>query len=348
MNPEKDRPKLIQTLKILLIRYPRWLFLSISLLVLFFLLTMPDQAGGKMSVPKPTLPKTIGLWTKPDSPQLVTEKNIFDYMNGAGELYIGYRFNLLEAYEYTAPNQQNILIELYFMKTSDDAFGLLSLDWSGEPMKLGKSPAEKSAPPPLTWPRALYGEGLLRLWSDKIYARIMAYQDTQESRDAVLSLGNLVIRERENPPGPELAQSLPDSLLPDWKLRRDRASFFRSHLVLNSLYYLGQENMLNLGLSTEAVTAPYERKKSSVERKRIQLLRVKYPSTECAQDALAHFHRVYLPETSFQVKPGDSGQIMDTFSIEDGWLGFKLKNNTLTFIFECPDRKSARTIIQNI
>ena len=82
-----------------------------------------------MTESKPILPKTIGLWTRPDSPKFVNAQNIFDYMDGAGELYIGYCFDRLEYYEYKAKSQGDILVKIYFMKTSDDAFGLLSLDW---------------------------------------------------------------------------------------------------------------------------------------------------------------------------------------------------------------------------
>jgi len=60
-------------------------------------------------------------------------------MDGAGELYLGYRFDHLESYEYEVQSEKNILVELYFMKTADDAFGLLSLDWGGEPVDLGQT-----------------------------------------------------------------------------------------------------------------------------------------------------------------------------------------------------------------
>jgi len=324
--------------------------------LLFFLLisTMPGQTGGKMPESKPTLPKTVGAWTRPDSPQLITAKNIFDYMDGAGELYIGYRFDHLESYEYKAQNQNNILVELYFMKTSDDAFGLLSLDWEGEPVELADEPADsgkslqaKAPPESSSWPRALYGEGLLRLWSDTIYARIMATQETPESKEAVLELGRSIIEDRGNPPLPKLLKKLPDSFPENWVLGKDRTSYFRSHLVLNSIYYLGQENMLDLDLNSGAVTSSYERKESG-GKKRIHFLFVKYLDYKRARQALAHFHKVYLPEHPIFLQSGSSGEISNIFLIEDGWLGYKIKDNTIAFIFECPDQETARTIINQI
>jgi len=109
------------------------------------------------------LPKTIGHWTRPDSPQVVDSTNIFKYMNGAGELYLGYRFHHIDVFDYQSENQDNILVELYFMETSDDAFGLLSLDWGGEQISFGGSPPNISNPSLISSARALYGAGLLRI-----------------------------------------------------------------------------------------------------------------------------------------------------------------------------------------
>ncbi len=312
------------------------------------LLTIPEETGGKMTDPKPTLPATIGLWTRPASPQIITADNIFDYMNGAGELYIGYQFDHLESYEYKAQNQKEILVELYYMKTSDDAFGLLSLDWGGEPMDLDQTSQEKSPSIPSDWPKALYGKGLLRLWSGSIYARIMAYQETPESREAVLSLGRTIAEGGTNSPPTVLAKSPPDAFQPEWKLLKDRVSFFRTHLVLNSLYYLGHENMFDLDLVSEGVTATYEKKDSSGGRALIRFLMIKYIDSDRAQNALVHFHKSYLPEHPFQGKAASAKELINAYPIEDGWLGYKLQDDTLILIFECPDQETAKTIIHQI
>jgi len=344
MNSKRDGQTRNNTLKDIFTPSRLILVLCFCLTTFLFISTVTDQAGGKMRESKPDLPKSFGLWTGPDSPQFVNAKNIFDYMDGAGELYLGYRFDHLELYEYEAQNQKNILVELYFMKTPDDAFGLLSLDWGGESVDLDQTQPANAAPGNSIWPRALYGEGLLRLWSNTIYARIMAYQETPESKEAVLALGRSIVKDRGIAPRPDLLKLLPDSFRPDWVLCKDRASYFRSHLVLNSLYYLGQENMLDLDLASEAVTSPYERKGSQI-LKRIQFLLVRYPDHERALRALAHFHKAYLPEHPFSLQSGSSGKIVDVFPIEDGWLGYKLQDNTIAFIFNCPDQETAKTII---
>ena len=303
--------------------------------------------GGIMTTPDPVLPKIVGLWQKPESPKVVTAENIFEYMNGAGELYLGYRFDRLDVYEYTAESQKQILVEVYFMKTPDDAFGLLSLDWGGDSVHLDSS-TQVEGKGDSAWPSALYGEGLLRLWSGNIYARVMATQETQESKQAVLSVGQAIVKGRKNPPSPNIMNMLKKDLSSEWELRKDRTSFFRTRLVLNSLYYLSHQNILDLDHTCEAVAALYEKQTSSRERARIQFLLIKYPDSQRAKQALSHFHGAYLPDFPFSAKTDPSGRITGVFSVEDGWMAYTLQEESIAFVFECPDESSARAIVDQI
>jgi len=295
-----------------------------------------------MNTGKLDLPKTVGVWNRPDSPRFIHSENIFKYMNGAGELYLGYRFRHLEVFDYTSADQGNILVELYFMESSDDAFGLLSLDWGGEPVSLDSAPAAISNQSFTASTRALYGGGLLRLWSDYIYARIMAERETPASKEAVLALGQAIAAGAQYPPEPALVKILPLAIDAVWKLRVDRLSFFRSYLVLNSIYYLSHENILDLDLSAEAVSAPYQYIPGSGDPKRSQFLLLQYENTERARQALNHFHDAYLPELKKEIT-ADSPSL---FKLEDGWMAYKLIGRHIAIVFESPDPESARAILQ--
>ena len=157
------------------------------LAIMIFVLSFKGICAG-MTKKTVNLPKTIGVWTQSDSIRIIDASNIFNYMNGAGELYLGYCFNHLEVFEYTAENQPKITVEIYSMKTSDDAFGLLSLDWGGEPILFNQSAASKADSNIAPSSRALYGRGLLRVWSDNNYCRILASRETTESREAINEL----------------------------------------------------------------------------------------------------------------------------------------------------------------
>ncbi|MGD8993253.1 MAG: hypothetical protein PVI00_17475 [Desulfobacterales bacterium] len=295
---------------------------------------------------KPDLPKTVGIWNRLESPRIINSKNIFKYMNGAGELYLGYRFRHLEVFDYISADQGNILVELYFMESPDDAFGLLSLDWGGEPVSFGSLPAAISNQYFMASTRALYGGGLLRMWSDDMFARIMAERETPASKEAVLALGKAIAAGTQYPPEPALLKLLPLEVDAVWKLRVDRLSFFRSHLVLNSIYYLSHENILDLDLSAQAVSAPYEFIPESGDPKRSQFLLVQYENPERARQALNRFHDAYLRGDKKEITAETAADSPSLYKLEDGWLAYKRIGKHIAVVFESPDPESARAILQ--
>lgn len=299
-----------------------------------------------MNADKPNLPKTVGVWNRLESRRIINSKNIFKYMNGAGELYLGYRFRHLEVFDYTSSDQGNILVELYFMESPDDAFGLLSLDWGGEPVSFDGAPTATSKKSFTSPTRALYGGGLLRLWSDYIYTRIMAERETPASKEAVLAIGKAIAAGTQDPPEPALVKILPLEIDAVWKLRVDRLSFFRSHLVLNSIYYLSHENILNLDLSAEAVSAPYEHIPDSGDPKRGQFLLLRYENAERARQALNRFHDAYLPGYQKEITTDTAADSLSLFKLEDGWMGYKLIGKHIAIVFESPDPESTQAILQ--
>ena len=299
-----------------------------------------------MKAGKLDLPKSVGVWNRLESPRIINSKNIFKYMNGAGELYLGYRFRHLEVFDYTSADQGNILVELYFMETSDDAFGLLSLDWGGEPVSFDGAPAAISNQSFTATTRALYGGGLLRMWSDDMYARIMAEREIPASKEAVITIGKAIAANTQHPPEPLLVKVLPLEIGAVWNLRIDRLSFFRSHLVLNSIYYLSHENILDIDLSAEAVIAPYEYIPGSGNPKRSQFLLVKYENPERARQALNRFHNAYLPGDKKEITAETAADSPSLFKLEDGWLAYKLIGKHIVIVFESPDPETARAILQ--
>ena len=300
---------------------------------------MPDKTQN--------LPDRIGVWSRSGPDRIINSENIFDYMNGAGELYLAYRFDHLAVVEYTSEKAEKIVLEIYDMLTSDDAFGLLSLDWGGEPVSLFASQGEDSIALVAPESRALYGAGLLRFSAGNIYARVMAYQESPQSREAVIALGQALVSKKHPPPEPVLLKSLPDRVDSKWRLRSDRIGFFRSHLVLNSLYYLSHQNILNLDPTSEAVTASYEWGSAGKSVKRVQTLVIKYSSTSQAKEGLESFHNGYLNDhaKSYNSK---TTRHRDLFKIEDGWVGYQLDNKCLVVIFQCSDQESGNQFLDLI
>ena len=319
------------------------------LLVITLLAISPMKgANAEMTVTAVNLPATVDAWTQSSSTRIVDSSNIFEYMNGGGELYLAYGFDHLEITEYTADQKDDITVEVYVMKSTDDVFGLLSLDWGGEPVTFSTSPAVSPEPTIAPSHRALYGKGLLRMGADNIYVRILAYRETPEVKKAILSLGQTISANRTPPPEPELLKVLPQTIGSMGELRIDRIGYFRSHLVLNSLYYVSHQNILDLNHDTIAVAAPYETTESAKAAKRVQFLFVDYPDPAQALKALGHFHNAYLPEHKPGFGSGDGMKHSNYFNIEDGWLGYRLDGKYLAVVFGCPSKEAAETFMEHI
>ncbi len=293
------------------------------------------------------LPETAGVWVRARSPKRIDETTIFSYMDGAGEMYLGYRFDHLDAYEYTAAGRDPILVELYWMRTADDAFGLLSMDWGGEPIVLQPAGAESDGPQPPS--RALFGGGLLRIWSDALYARVLASRETPESREQVLALGRAIVSGRRAAPPPALLRLLPDRT-GTYRIRWDRVWFLRSHLVLNSAYFLASQNILDLSTASEAALAAYDRPGSAKTAgqpaaPRPHVLVVRYPDATAARRAFEHFHGAYFPDGP-SLAVARATDAPDAHRTEHGWVGFKLRGETLMLVFDAPDDRTARAFVE--
>ncbi len=292
------------------------------------------------------LPSAVGPWKRPNVPRTVTARDIFEYMDGAGELYLGYRFDHLDVYDYASPADGSILVELYWMKTSDDAFGLLSNDWGGEPVVLApgwsRSPVRAIVPPH----RALYGAGLLRMWCDRLYARILAAKETSASRQAVLDIGRTIAAGAGIAAPPSLVSALPLEIAPNVRVRPDHVWFLRSYLVLNSAYFLATENILDLELSAEAAVAPYGPVPPVAGQRPSELILVRYATADDARRALTHFREAYLPESLKGTST--SGLAAPAFTrIEDGWVGYRVIGRAMALALQCSSRAHAQRLIES-
>ena len=321
--------------------YRSFLFFFSCFLFLIFLFACKHGESLGMNKKDIILPGEIKTWKLEESPKHINSENIFKYMNGSGELYLSYHFDHLKVYEYKNKNQNDILVELYYMKDSDDAFGLLSLDWGGEEVSLNLSPSNSQKTKGV-FSTALYGKGLLRIWSGDLYVRIMSVRETPEVRDVIMNLGKIITSGRKETAPPQMVSMIQQSIGDEWVLKKGTISYFYTHLVLNSLYYISHDNILDLNLSTEAVFAVYEKTQEGKTQRRISFLKIKYPVENASEIALDHFLKAYLPDRVKKETSDKKSKSKNFFKIEDGWMGYSLNNEFLSLVFECPDLESAQ------
>jgi hypothetical protein len=217
------------------------------------------------------LPQEVAGWMKSQDDQAFKRDDIFDYLDGAGELYLAFDFQFVFVREYAKPEAPSIVAEIYQMSSSQDAYGIFTQDNDGEEVRLGQD--------------ALYAAGLLRFWKDKVFVRVMADRETSESRDAVMKLGEAIDSAiLEAGPKPAILRNLPVEGLEPRTVR-----YFHTVISLNSYYYMSNVNILNLSPETQIVLARYKNKAA-----RATLILVEYPSADRAYSADGRFVEMYL------------------------------------------------------
>lgn len=264
------------------------------------------------------LPDTVVGWRASGATKLVTKSNIFDYMDGAGELYLAYDFHDLAAREYTHASQPKITAEVYRLGNSADAYGVYSHDrGTSGPAGIGQDRD--------------YGFGLLRFWKNTYFARIVAERETAESKAAVLAIGRHISSEIS---GTGKRPSML-SLLPKTGLIPDSVHYFHKHTVLNFHFYLADGNILDLGDKTDALLAQYK-----LDSAKPRLLVIRYPSIKAASDAYAHFNRTY-----FKDKPAPKGSSRIERVEQGDYTGIHRAGAILRLVFEAKTRERCAKLL---
>jgi len=281
-------------------------------------ITAEIERGGLNMAGKVSPPKIVDGWIRSQRPKKVDRRNIFDYMDGAGELYLAYSFIGLEVWTYRKPDEPDILLEAYEMADSTEAFGVLSFDLSGEGVEIG----EKSA----------YAAGLLRFWKGKFFVRVLADPETPSSKKAVMKIGKELAA---GLPGKSLMPQLVGKL-PEKGLLRGSIHYFHKKVCLDYFYYLAEENILQLDEKTNAVIADYRTPSGQSK-----LLAVEYASEAASLKAWESFHASYLN----QEPPGSS--VTDSRKIEgEQWVCSRREAKLLLIAFEGKDQKDCEELLR--
>lgn len=273
---------------------------------------------------EPMLPEAAGGWRASGAVRTYDRAHIFDYIDGAGELYLAYDFRDVAVRDYEKPGAPKITADIYRMSTSRDAYGVYSHE---RPVN---EPANRSVAD--IGQERDYGAGLLRFWKGRFFVRVLADRETPGSKAAVLAIGRAASKAiKETGPPPDLIKQLPRKGLIPRSVR-----YFHKHTVLNFHYYLSDANILDLGEKTDAVLAQYK-----LNSGRPRLLIVRCPTARAASTAFNKFTRAY-----FKDRPPSDARVR-VEQIEHGqYVGAKLDGRIVRLAFDAPTREQALVLLR--
>ncbi len=259
------------------------------------------------------LPTEISGWRAANGDRTFDEQTIFEYIDGAGELYRAYNMQYCLSRRYVKEGETVITLDVFDMGSSEDAFGVFTHDTDGERIDIGQD--------------ARYRPGWLSFWQNRFYVSIYLEEESAAAEMAVKALGKRVA----SAAGKSGSRPQRLNLLPQAGLDAGSIRYLHHPTVLNYHYYLFDENILRLSPQTDALLAHYHR---SGEQAR--LLLIWYPKTQAARKALAGFREHYLPDA-------DSGGLA---RLENGtWSAVALYERLLTIVLEADSRRLAQNLI---
>lgn len=256
------------------------------------------------------VPDQISGWKARDAAEVYDRQTIFDYIDGAGEIYLMYDFRKVMVFRLVKATEPTILLEIFDMGSPEDAYGIFSHAREGEEQGIGQG--------------SEYRGGVLCFWKANFFVCITSERETPSSKKAVVDLARKIA---ENIPVsgavPKLLDYLPEDGLLDKSVR-----YFHKHTSLNYHYFLSSENILGLGRHTEAVLARYEPGGR-------YLLLVRYQNEEEAKEALDGFFSAYIPE----------GKRSGAAQIDNGkWVAAKLEGALVVVVFDASTKADAQDL----
>jgi hypothetical protein len=85
-----------------------------------------------------SLPTEAEGWKWDGNEERYDSQSVFQYMNGAAELYLAYDFQNLRVRRFEKPDRPSITLELYDMASSENAYGVFSFERQDRAVGIGQ------------------------------------------------------------------------------------------------------------------------------------------------------------------------------------------------------------------
>ncbi len=248
------------------------LLISLLLALALTACATPTATPVPTPVPTPTQPAAASVvfpgdlaiadWKVYLPAQAYHADNLFDLVDGQADAFFAYNFQQVTTQRYQNAEGTLLNIEVWQLAQPADAYGLLTLNRAGSPVKMGN---EGDADPGRR----------LAFWQDRYYVHVNANKSVPaaqitafaEAMSAALPTGG----ER-----PALAKNLPAQ-----GLAENSFIFFHQELSVQDVVWLGGENILGLSPKTDGVAARY-----TLEGTPAHLLLIQYPAADQASSGL--------------------------------------------------------------
>lgn len=284
-------------------------------LIISLLLTVVNLSAQIKTDPSKNLPDNINGWSVIEADRHFDNETLYDYIDGSAEMFLSFGFSKVFNRIYSRSNQPDIILDIFYMNSSYDAYGVFT-------HSVGKIEREFGQQSQRT-------EGAIIFWKNKYYVSILCHPETPESKETISKLAGLIDKSiNENGPLPEIINYIPEENLVEESVR-----YFHHYNWINSHTFISNDNILNIDNNTHGILAQYKEKNENA----IFLL-IMYPNNTLAESALKKFTENYKPE----IIPEQTS--MHTNRL---WFGIKRIKNFITGVFDSSSGEFADSILNS-
>jgi hypothetical protein len=287
--------------------------LSTSLVAIFMVQAITADSAEKVY---PKLPEQINGWRAASRDRVYDPDTIFGYINGGAEVYKAYNMRSCFSRRYSAADGAEIILDIFDMGSSQDAFGVFTHDTDGKMVTIGQGGRLRP--------------GWLSFWKDRFFISIYAQEDTDAIHKTIIDLAaKIAAGIPESGAKPKILSRLPAE-----GLKSDSIRYLHHPVLLNYHYYISDENILQISGQTDVVLADY-----LIAKEQAILLLVVYPDNDKAAASRASFLKHYLPDADV------SGATL----MENGkWAAIQSKDRLVAIVLEADNRDLAARLLGNV
>ncbi len=262
------------------------------------------------------LPSRVGPWSTAGKDRFFNAETLFGYINGGAEVYRAYNLRQCLSRRYSASGGPSILLDIFDMGSSEDAYGVFTHDLDGDKFAIGQDGRLRP--------------GWLSFWQDRFFVSIYTEEETEAAQNAVIKIGQKVAASIGSTGArPELISRLPAA-----GLQSDRVRYLHHPVVLNFHYYLSDENLLHISPDTKVALADYR-----FDNQTATFLLVQYPTAEAAIRSQEKFLKYYIPDANAR----------GVALLENGrWTAIRRIDNLLAIVLEADSAARAEALLDNM
>jgi hypothetical protein len=218
------------------------------------------------------IPQEVEGWRQAPGVRIFNRQTIFDYIDGAGEVYRLYDFRYVHVGEFRKTGAEPVVVEVFDMGSAGDAYGIFTFYHEGQEVEIGQD--------------AYLRPGLLSFWQDRYFVCVSTSPEGEQTDQVLQKIAESVARAipRRGSPPAWLER------FPARSRRPQSVRYFHNQASLNYHLFLSEDNIFKLDDKTECALARY----GTGERSFHQFW-VRYPDSLAAQAALKSVIHHCLP-----------------------------------------------------